>query len=285
MKKSINHILVPTDFSGFSNRAFHFACEIAGRTGAKILLFHVVEPPYNFATAVKGMMEMMEKNALKRMKLLEEEADADVEITHDIRHGRTTREIINCVDREGIDMVVMGSRGQSALSRAVLGSVSEIIAKDLSVPLFLIPYHEESENLDIDIDTDIDFSTLVFATDLKPDDVAHLEYSKMFATLFDATVLPAHFSPSSNFDERIRLAGFIQVLREETGDKTIDVEKITGDNFMKSLLEFVTQKDASAIIINRYSKNVLQKLLQKDHTDDMVLHSDVPLLILPPDRS
>lgn len=281
MKKSINHILVPTDFSGFSNRAFHFACEIAERAGAKLLLFHVVEPPYNFATAVKGMMEMMEKNALKRMKLLEKEAASNAEISHDIRHGRTSREIIDCVDREGIDMVVMGSRGQSALSRAVLGSVSEVIAKELSVPLFLIPYHEDSES----IDTDIDFSTLVFATDFKPDDVAHLDYSKMFAGLFDATVIPAHFSPTSDFDERIRLAGFAQILQEATGDKAISIEKITGNNFLKSLTEFVDQKDASAIIINRYSKNVLQKLIQKDHTDDMVLHSNVPLLILPPDES
>lgn len=281
MKKSINHILVPTDFSGFSNRAFQFACEIAELAGAKLLLFHVVEPPYNFATAVKGMMEMMEKNALKRMKLLEKEADSDAEISHEIRHGRTSREIINCVSREGIDMVVMGSRGQSALSRAVLGSVSEVIAKELSVPLFLIPYQEDAES----IDTDIDFSTLIFATDFKPDDVAHLEYSKMFASLFDASVIPAHFSPASDFDERIRLTGFTQILREETGDKTINVEKITGDDFLKSLIEFVDHKDASAIIINRYSKNVLQKLIQKDHTDDMVLHSDVPLLILPPDES
>lgn len=281
MKKSINHILVPTDFSGFSNRAFHFACEIAERAGAKLLLFHVVEPPYNFATAVKGMMDMMEKNALKRMKLLEKEAASDAEISHEIRHGRTSREIINCVDREGIDMVVMGSRGQSALSRAVLGSVSEVIAQELSVPLFLIPYHEDAAN----IDTDIDFSTLVFATDFKPDDAMHLEYSQMFASLFDATVIPAHFSPASNFEERIRLAGFTQILREETDDKTINIEKITGDNFLKSLVEFAEQKDASTIIINRYSKNVLQKLIQKDHTDDMVLHSNVPLLILPPEKS
>ena len=280
MKKSINNILVPTDFSGFSNRAFHFACEIAERAGAKLLLFHVVEPPYNFATAVKGMMDMMEKNALKRMKLLEKEAASDAEISHEIRHGRTSREIINCVDREGIDLVVMGSRGQSALSRAVLGSVSEVIAQELSVPLFLIPYHEDTENTD----TDIDFSTLVFATDFKPDDALHLEYSQMFASLFDATVVPAHFSPASNFEERIRLAGFTQILREETDDKTINIEKITGDNLLKSLVEFAEQKDASTIIINRYSKNILQKLIQKNHTDDMVVNSNIPLLILPPEK-
>lgn len=152
MTQTVTHILVPTDFSGFSNRAFRFASKLAEQANAKVTLFHVVEPPYNFATAVKGMLDMMEENALSRMNNLVAESSADIEFDTQIRHGRTSREIFECVEREGVDLVLMESRGQSKLSLTVLGSVSKTIARELPVPLFLIPKADE----------DPDISTLIF---------------------------------------------------------------------------------------------------------------------------
>lgn len=275
MKNPIKHILVPTDFSGFSNRAFSFACKIAEQSKAKLLLFHVVEPPYNFATAVKGMIEMMEKNAQKRMDQLIQESGTDLNISTDIRHGRTSREIIKSVEREGIDLVVMGSRGQSALSRAVLGSVTEVIAQELSVPLFLIPYQEDSE------DIDPEGSTVIFATDFNSGDIDSFRYSRTFADLFNADVAPAHYSPAPGFEERIRHAGFTQVLREELDDDSIEIERLSGDKLQKSIGDFADVQDAFVVVFNRYSKNALQHIIQKDHTEEMVLHSKTPLLIIP----
>lgn len=275
MKNSINHILVPTDFSGFSNRAFSFACKIAQRSKAKLLLFHVVEPPYNFATAVKGMIEMMEKNAQNRMDQLIQESGSSLKISTDIRHGRTAREIIKSVEREGIDLVVMGSRGQSALSRAVLGSVTEVVAHELSVPLFLIPFQENAEEIDPE------GSTVIFATDFKPGDIESFRYSRYFAKLFDADVAPAHYSPAPGFEERIRHAGFTQLLREQLDDDSIDIEGLSGDNLQKSISDYADVQDAFAVVFNRYNKNALQHIIQKDHTEEMVLHSKTPLLIIP----
>lgn len=271
MKKTINHILVPTDFSAFSNRAFRFANKLAEKESAEITLFHVVEPPYNFATAVKGMIEMMEKNALSRMDQLISESGADIHINTEIRHGRTTLEILQCIERDEVDLVVMGSRGQSKLSRAVLGSVSETIAHQVPVPLFLFPETPDES----------DISTFIFATDFRKEDPAHLQYTTEIASHFNASVSPVHIAENFDFDDRIRHLGFTEVLRDEMKDESILVEIENSHSLLHGIADFVSQKKNPALVFNRYKKSILQRLFKKDHTDEMVVYADIPLLIIP----
>lgn len=271
MKTKIKHILIPTDFSGFSNRAFQFACKIAGKAEAKITLFHVVEPPYNFAVAVEGMLELMEKNAFKRMKLMAGTCEAGIEIKNEVRHGRTSREILNYVETSGADIVVMGSRGQSGLSQAVLGSVSAAIAHESPVPLFVIP--EES--------TEAEISTLLFATNFREKDPVNFVYTSSIAGLIDSAVSIVHVSPTIDFETRIRHLGFTDVLREETGNKSLDIELVENENLLIGLADYITKNRVSGIVLNRYKKSVVQKLFGKDHTDEMLTYADLPLLILP----
>lgn len=271
MKKTITHILVPTDFSGFSNHAFRFACELAEKADAKVTLFHVVEPPYNFATAVKGMLDMMEKNALKRMKTLISEYGSGIEISTQIRHGRTSREILECTEREGVDMVVMGSRGQSALSRAVLGSVSEAIAHALPIPLFLIPEASGEPNI----------STLVFATDFRSNDPRHFLYTSTIAEFLEASVSIVHMATDDNFDAKIRHLGFTEILRDAAEDDSLTIEIVQADSLLQGLAKYVNHQKNSALVFSRYKRSVLQKLFKRDHTDEMVVYSDLPLLIIP----
>lgn len=271
MTQTFTHIIVPTDFSGSSNRAFRFACKLAEQADAKVTLFHVVEPPYNFATAVKGMLDMMEENALSRMNNLIAESRADIEFNTQIRHGRTSREILECVEREGVDLVVMGSRGQSKLSRTVLGSVSETIAKELPVPLFLIPEAVEEP----------DISTLIFATDFRSDDPSHFLYTSSIAGFFDARVSLIHVSQDDNFDARIRLLGFTELLHSETGDDTLNIDNVNSDSLLHGIANYISQFKKPGLVFNRYKKSVLQKLFSKNHTDDMVVYADLPLLIIP----
>lgn len=40
-------VLFPTDFSEYSDAAFHLACSLAAHYGAKLAIVHVQEPPLN----------------------------------------------------------------------------------------------------------------------------------------------------------------------------------------------------------------------------------------------
>lgn len=271
MKSTIKHILVPTDFSGFSKRAFQFAYNLAGTTGAKITLFHVVEPPYNFAVAIEGMLELMEKNAIKRMKMIAASGDEEIDIKTEVRHGRTSREILNYTETSGADFVVMGSRGQSGLSQTILGSVSAAIAHELPVPLFVIP--EETKETKI--------ASLLFATNFRENDPVNFERASTVAGLMGGSISIVHVSPTIDFETRIRHLGFTEILREKTGNNSLEIDLIENKNLLIGLAEYISRNRISGVILNRYRKSIVQKLFGKDHTDELLSYADLPLLILP----
>ncbi|MEM4422438.1 universal stress protein, partial [Pyrobaculum sp.] len=55
-----------------------------------------------------------------------------------VRSGTPATEILNYAEEKGVDLIVMGSRGLSALQRLVLGSVSQAVASRARVPVLIV---------------------------------------------------------------------------------------------------------------------------------------------------
>jgi nucleotide-binding universal stress UspA family protein len=53
-------------------------------------------------------------------------------------HGRTARAILLAVDDENVDLIVMGTRGLSAWSRLLLGSVAHKVLHSARVPVLVV---------------------------------------------------------------------------------------------------------------------------------------------------
>ena len=86
-----NIILVGTDFSPSSDRAFAKACAIARHTGERIHLLHVVEPVDEPGSQDRETQEFYTKlTQISEAKFQEQEADqgAIISLTHSF-HGRT----------------------------------------------------------------------------------------------------------------------------------------------------------------------------------------------------
>jgi nucleotide-binding universal stress UspA family protein len=61
--------------------------------------------------------------------------------TH-LRLGRPAEQIVDLSEDLGVGVVVVGSQGQSALRRAVLGSVSESVVRYAHCPVFVVRAEE-----------------------------------------------------------------------------------------------------------------------------------------------
>ena len=55
-----------------------------------------------------------------------------------IRIGRPHEEIIRFAETEPVDIVVICTRGQSGLSRWLMGSVADRVARGVSIPVLLV---------------------------------------------------------------------------------------------------------------------------------------------------
>jgi nucleotide-binding universal stress UspA family protein len=145
-----DRILVPMDGSPLSKRALETAC--SQFPAATVTVLHVVDPtvpgysyPIDADTTTEplhGSEEWHERSNELAKQLFEEARAVAVDFEGDLRTevvvGEAAREIVDYVEREGIDHVVVGSHGRDEASRLLVGSVSESVAFRSPVPVTLV---------------------------------------------------------------------------------------------------------------------------------------------------
>ena len=126
----IKKILLPTDGSEHAKKALAYACDLALKYGATLHLIHVVSPPpalfHEAAFAMPDIQKALEEDGKRIIQDVEGEAKKSgvQAIRSTLVQGNPASEIIRFAEAEGIDMIVMGSRGLTAVKEFVLGSVS-----------------------------------------------------------------------------------------------------------------------------------------------------------------
>jgi nucleotide-binding universal stress UspA family protein len=133
-------VLLATDGSPDATLAAQSAVELCERTGSELHVVHVGEYlPTFYAQTEEEPAEL--RHIAQR--LLDEQtqriraAGGQVTQAH-LRLGRPAEQIVNLSEEIGAGVVVIGSRGLSALRRAVLGSVSESVVRHAHCPVFVV---------------------------------------------------------------------------------------------------------------------------------------------------
>jgi universal stress protein A len=140
-------ILVPTDFSEYSDRALLQAIDIAKQCDATVYLFHavddyvqqcVVDYCLDFAEVEQLKAEMMKKAKEKIDREIEKLPQAkDVEIIADIGQGNPYEAILHEEKEKGIDLIVLASLGKSGIAHIIIGSVARHILRGASCSVLL----------------------------------------------------------------------------------------------------------------------------------------------------
>jgi len=128
--REMKRILVATDGSLTAVDAVGFAIDFAAARDAELIFVHVV-PTIDLASSPEidgpGVAIPHVPTDLDRAPLQEASAvaaDHDVASTSVLRGGSTADEIVDCAASNDVDLIVIGSRGRGAISRALLGSVA-----------------------------------------------------------------------------------------------------------------------------------------------------------------
>ena len=141
------NILVPTDFSEYSDRALQEAIDIANQYHSKIYLLHVAEMVIHCTVdycldpqtvtqveneTIQASKKMMQDQVAKFQK------SNAVEIITEIRKGTPYEEILKDQQEKNIDLIVIASHGQTGLMRYLVGSVAEKVLRHSKSPVLLV---------------------------------------------------------------------------------------------------------------------------------------------------
>lgn len=137
-------LLVPVDLSPRSAEAVAYAVELARELDARIALTINLNLPERACLEDRqpdwsGSMEELAEVEVSRWALVESgQAPVDVIVTN---HPEPADGILAAVAESGADALVIGSHGRSMASRWILGSVTERVIRDSTVPVFVVPSH------------------------------------------------------------------------------------------------------------------------------------------------
>ena len=139
-------ILVPTDFSEFSDRALRQALDIAKQYGAKVYVVHVLHEknPYDTSDGtIPAYYEDIEKQVIEGIrKKMQEEIDKfpqakELDVFVDVVNGNTAEAILEEERIKGIDLIVIASLGRSGIAKYLIGSVARNVLKGAKCPVLL----------------------------------------------------------------------------------------------------------------------------------------------------
>ncbi len=272
-------VLVPIDFSSYSNNALDFAYELAKKAGdVNIQIVHIIESMDVQAYNTMGMadvdsqanmyMGLMMKGVHKQMdKIVNDPKYADVEIIPHVHQGRPYESISKAIAEHDAFLVVMGTLGSSGLDELFIGSNTEKVVRYAKCPVLSIPNGTKFS----------DIKNVVYATNLTQEDDIVIQRLKIGLELFGAHlhilwVNTLHVLKTDE-DMGARLREFAE--KNNLTDYSVHVSK--GIFAEAGIMNYADEIGADMIAMTTGGRKGIAYLFSGSLAEDVVNHSCLPV--------
>ena len=265
-------ILVPTDFSKLSKVAVLYAVQIAKKLKADIILLSVINAASSSRALPKWkrleeeMVIMAKDDAEQLISEIKKEIKGKIEISYRYILGFPVEDMIETfVTDNGVDMIVMGTKGATGLKKVVMGSNAAAVIDNSSVPVIAIPENAEFKTI----------SKIAYASDLFN---LHEEIKTvtLFARLFDATVQVLHILPADSAKkvDKTMETDLIKISKYQK----IAYHVLRNDSIVDALNTYIIDEQVDMLAMFTHKLDFYEKLFGKSVTRQLTFHAQVPLI-------
>ncbi|RUT72886.1 universal stress protein [Ancylomarina longa] len=288
----VNRILVPVDFSDFSPKICDYALGIAKKFNSDILLFHTYfasaiesvpfSDSYTYNATVVEVLSEVEKNAKAKLKelyydiknRLELEKIEGVEVDYALSGGTASSEILNICKKYQPDLMVMGSRGETAGTSNLLGSVVSNVIEEAEVPILIIS--DQGEYVDFD-----EVQNIMYATDFDKADFHAIANLKYITRPYKMQIHCVHFEEEEgdNPMEEHRMHILRKYLKRALGNTDVSCRIIHIEDKMDGIEQYTKNHYIGLIAILARKHNLLQKMFFGQRSRKLFMKTHIPILM------
>jgi nucleotide-binding universal stress UspA family protein len=143
----LDKILVPTDFSNYSEHAMQYALALSQKFDSELHLLNVLQdltglsPEGGLLLSSPSFVEEFRESAERALNKITDSAPVktlEKPVVSKIREGQPFLEIIRYARDESVDLIVMGTHGRTGLSHVLLGSVAEKVVRKAGCPVLTV---------------------------------------------------------------------------------------------------------------------------------------------------
>lgn len=143
MTNVFKSILVPVDGSSAAERALSRAIALAEAFSSKLTIIYIVDLNTHMSAfeQVSGggyIPEEIKQKGYSVLRAAERQVPNGIAADIRLEIGNPARRILDLAEDDGIDLIVMGSRGLSKAKQILLGSVSQSVLIRATCPVMII---------------------------------------------------------------------------------------------------------------------------------------------------
>jgi len=291
---AIRNVLIATDFSPCSERALLHAVAAAHHFGSTLHVVHVVNPsmfvyapPEGYVAGPESMLrvsDLAHDDAQKMMTaVLRRVHCEDMKFVTHVDHGVAGEMLCSEINRDHIDLAVVGTHARRGLRRIVMGSVAEEVFRHAPCPVLTVgPKSWRSDPQTVQL------KHILFPTDLSPDSLRAVPLVTGVAADFGATLTFLHVIESldrSAAGDRARIVESIEDRMREM--MKIGVPTGAAVNFrvefgdiVKTALEIADRTQTDLIAFGLKAPDYYADRLPWMHAYDVICEARCPALSL-----
>lgn len=271
--------LVPTDFTQEAQTALKVAVDMAKTANGEVTLLNVVDAPSgaNFSaqgtgTSGNALDDIFTIKLIEKMKAdLEEMVEPfgeDAPIKREMALGDVIEQINLRADKEGFDLVIMGTKGSTGMHEVMVGSNAEKVVRNSKIPVLTVKHDNAN----------VDPKNIVFASDFSEDYSRVVPKLKDFQKQYDATLhllfvnTPNKFELSSQSHKRMK--DFVK----KYGLKNYTLNVYNHRDEEDGILSFAEENKMDLIAVATHSRKGLAHLLSGSIAEGIVNHSSTAVL-------
>lgn len=276
-------ILVPTDFSDFSEKALHYAITLAKKVHSEIILCHATVPhipPGANPHLYEKDIDTQTREAAEKLEALSthytennfyEKDDQPIRISYKIEDELPADAIAAWAKELNPYLIVMGTQGASGLERVMLGSVTTAVIERVECPVMAIPEQAEVKN----------FDKIVYASNFDQRDSEVIDMLMNLATYFGSDIECLHINTDIRklkeaenrmalLEEKYWFTSLTQLrFRVEQGEGGLE----------KGLDDYMQSHETDLLVMLTHERSFLEGLFHRSRTKKMAFHATVPLLV------
>ena len=272
-------ILVPVDFSKCSEAALRMAAQIARKTGAEIILLHLIDlPSGEVGMAADGTptgpaaIMLMERARQQYDQLLSKPYLKGLKVEDFVDFNKPFEGIADYAMEHGADLIVMGSHGTGKTSGFFVGSNTEKVVRNSKVPVLVIKKYVP----------DFNPQTIVFASSFK--EKCHKCFRKLLqlASIYEPDIYLLRVNTIMNFlashESEALINDFIQEHENEYDAGKLHKAVYDDYSVQEGIFHFADKVDADLIALSTHGRQGLLHFLQDSIAEDVVNKADRNIL-------
>ena len=273
-------ILIPTDFSANAMHAIDYAVDLYKRERTKFYFLHAyADEVYGLSKKNNGASFEERKEAVKKtvVKTLHEQVE-DLKVhkanpQHSFEALSAFDSLVDAindvVNRINVDLVCMGTQGQTANKKITFGSHTVQVLKYVQCPVLAIPENFEYRQP----------KKILFPTDyMLPYQRRELKLLNTLAAEFKSEV---HCLYISDFEDlSLRQLDNKRFLGESLPDALQYFERAPVKNKAESIVEYISKNKMDLLVMVNSRHSFLEDLLYRSTVDKIGLHPKIPFLVM-----